>query len=166
MRRERVPFAIFFCFATMFAASLSASAGESVEKGRRGSVEPLVDLLSVTASCSPLILPQAETEADEIRNEGARQAYRELRKVVETQINFCAGTEAAAASPIDEVLKQTGAVTVCGDCSDCLSAASCTGCVAGAVCSKPGATPTRACRVIKTCGTYSNGNIRACCGCS
>lgn len=164
MRGKRLPVAVLFCLVTTL-ASMSVSAGEPVGKDRRDSVEPLVDLLAVTASCSALVLPQARTESERLQNAGARQAYIELRRGLKTQINSCAATGPAAPSnTVEEALKI--GVTVCGDCPDCLSAASCSGCVAGAVCSAPGASPTRACRVLQTCGYYWNGNIRACCGCS
>lgn len=147
------------CGCVLALATALTLAAPALAGGTGGStVAPSADLeLSPLAGevCSALVLPPAETETQRLQNQQLRDSFLAWRSSVSVEPTCGISTDSdltnmASTDPL-----------VCGDCPTCLSAASCLGCAVGAVCSKPGAVPTRACRSVKTC----SGNVR-CCGCS
>ena len=135
-----------FVLATLFliAAGAASAADEPVLLG-----DPL-ELLQADGACRPLVLEDPTNAAEQAANDAAVAAFVENRAIAPAPKACSAVVTALQGGPL-----------YCGDCNNCLSAASCLQCAVGAVCSGPGVTPTRACRVVKVC----SGNKR-CCGCS
>lgn len=131
---------------------------------------PRLEALSLVApSCSPLILPHATTREQRLLNREARREFLAVRaSLAVAEPAVC--TVPTVDEPVDGDVKAgtsavVAAVKTCGDCPTCLSAASCSGCALGSVCSPPGAVPTRACRSVATCTNWL-GQTTYCCGCS
>ncbi len=131
--------------------------------------KPQLSALSLVApSCSALILPEAKTREQFLLNQQAKKDFIKVRSSMAVGVACAVATDPTPVDPVPgetEVGKVALAVKACGDCPSCLSAASCSGCGVGSVCSPPGAVPTRACRAVASCSDWL-GNVTYCCGCS
>jgi hypothetical protein len=131
---------------------------------------PQLSALSLVApSCSALILPEAKTREQFLLNQQAKRDFLKVRNSMAAATVCSIAVDPA--DPVPEGTAESGvvekavAVKACGDCPTCLSAATCSGCAVGSVCSPPGAIPTRACRAVGSCSDWF-GNVTYCCGCS
>lgn len=134
---------------------------------------PELSALSLVApSCSALILPEAKTREQFLLNQQAKRDFLRVRNSMAVATACAIGVDPTPVDPVPEgtvesaeVVEKAVAVKACGDCPSCLSAATCSGCAVGSVCSPPGAIPTRACRAVGSCSDWL-GNVTYCCGCS